>query len=34
MMTRTLKTAALAAAVVFATAGASMAATYAYVEDD
>ncbi len=33
-MTRTLKTAALAAAVVFATAGASMAATYAYVEDD
>lgn len=34
MLTRTLKTAALAAAIVVATAGASMAATWAYVDQD
>ena len=34
MLTRTLKTAVLAAAIVVATAGASMAATYAWVNYD
>lgn len=34
MSFRTLKTAALAAAVIVATAGASMAATYAWVDQD
>ncbi len=34
MFTRTLKTVALAAAVIVATAGASLAATYAWVDND
>jgi hypothetical protein len=34
MFTRTLKTVAVAAVVVVATAGASLAATYAYVDND
>jgi len=34
MLTRTLKTAALATAIIVATAGASMAATWAYVDHD
>jgi uncharacterized protein YgiM (DUF1202 family) len=34
MLTRTIKTVALAAAVVVATAGASMAATWAWVDHD
>jgi hypothetical protein len=34
MLTRTIKTAALAAAIVVATAGASMAATWAWVDQD
>jgi hypothetical protein len=34
MLTRTLKTLAVATAVVVATAGASMAATYAWVDND
>ncbi len=34
MLTRTLKTAALAAALLVATAGASMAATWAWVDHD
>ena len=34
MLTRTLKTAALAAAIVAATAGVSMAAQYAWVDND
>ena len=34
MFARTLKTAAIAAAVIVATAGASMAATWAYVDQD
>ena len=33
-MTRTIKSIAIAAVVVFASAGASMAATYAYVDND
>ncbi len=34
MLTRTLKTVAVAAALIVATAGTSMAATYAYIDHD